>query len=284
MAPANCSLRVRLKGDTLFMDTLKTWLSDNFSGSSGNLLSALLMLVLGLALIRGLMLLLRKALEKSRLERAAHSLIYSLTRVVLYILLGLIVASGLGIDVTGVVALASVLTLAVSLALQNILANIIGGFTILSTQPFHSGDYVEIAGQSGTVEEINMTYTRLATPDRKQISIPNSAVVAAQVVNYSTAEIRRVELTVSASRDTPVAQVLEALLEAGNVEDVLADPAPQAVVTAYEDSAIRYSLRLWTRNETYWDVYFRVSRQLQEILNRHDIKAPSLRQTVHLDR
>lgn len=266
------------------MDTLKTWLSDNFSGSAGNLLSALLILVLGLALIRGLMLLLRKALEKSRLERAAHSLIYSLTRVVLYILLGLIVASSLGIDVTGVVALASVLTLAVSLALQNILANIIGGFTILSTQPFHSGDYVEIAGQSGTVEEINMTYTRLATPDRKQISIPNSAVVAAQVVNYSTAEIRRVELTVSASRDTPVAQVLEALLEAGNVEDVLADPAPQAVVTAYEDSAIRYSLRLWTRNETYWDVYFRVSRQLQDILNRHDVKAPSLRQTVHLDR
>ena len=133
-----------------------------------NVLPVALILVGGLLIIHIVTLSVTKLLEKTKLEKAAHSLIRAVIRVTLFILLGLIVASRLGIDVTSVVALASVLTLAVSLALQNILANVIGGFTLLSTCPFHSGDYVEIAGQSGTVEEINMTYTVLATPDNKR--------------------------------------------------------------------------------------------------------------------
>ena len=151
---------------------------------------ALIILVLGVLAIRIIGKVLTKALEKSRLEKAAHVLILSLAKTALYILLGLIVASTLGIDVTSIVALASVLTLALSLALQNMVSNIIGGFTILYTQPFHSGDYVEIAGQAGTVREINMTYTQMTTPDNKVISIPNSAVVAAQIVNYSAETTR----------------------------------------------------------------------------------------------
>ena len=161
---------------------------------------ALIILVLGVLAIRIIGKVLTKALEKSRLEKAAHVLILSLAKTALYILLGLIVASTLGIDVTSIVALASVLTLALSLALQNMVSNIIGGFTILYTQPFHSGDYVEIAAQSGTVQEINMTYTKLTTPDNKVISIPNSAVVAAQIVNYSTEPTRRVDVAVTVAR------------------------------------------------------------------------------------
>lgn len=264
------------------MEQLKLWISTHLSGAAGSLCNAILLLALGLVLIRAVMLVIRKALVRSRLEKAAHSLILSLAQVAMYILLGLSVASALGIDVTGIVALASVLTLAISLALQNMLANIIGGFTIVSTQPFHSGDYVEIDGQSGTVEEINMTYTRLATPDNKQISIPNSTVVAAQVVNYSTAKVRRVEVTVSASRETPVRAVLDSLLTAGNVEGVLPDPKPQAVVSAYEDQAIRYSLRLWTKNEDYWKVYFAVTENLQNILNAHGVEPPATRQSVRI--
>ena len=106
-----------------------------------------------------------KALERSKLEKAAHSLIRTLVRTVIYVLLALMVASGLGIDVTGVVALASVLTLAVSLSVQNLLTNVLGGFTLLYTHPFKSGDFVEVAGKSGTVQEISMTYTKLATAD-----------------------------------------------------------------------------------------------------------------------
>ena len=176
---------------------LKDFFTTLGTGALDKVLHAVLVLVIGLLIIRVVTKLLQGGLEKSHLEKAAHSLILSLAKVAMYILLGLSVASSLGIDVTGIVALASVLTLAVSLSLQNMLTNVIGGFTILSTHPFHSGDYVEIAGQSGTVQEINMTYTRLATFDNKLISIPNSAVVAAQIVNYSAADTRRVDIPVS---------------------------------------------------------------------------------------
>ena len=141
---------------------LKDFFTALGTGALNKVLHAVLVLVIGLLIIRVVTKLLQGGLEKSHLEKAAHSLILSLAKVAMYILLGLSVASSLDIDVTGIVALASVLTLAVSLSLQNMLTNVIGGFTILSTHPFHSGDYVEIAGQSGTVQEINMTYTRLA--------------------------------------------------------------------------------------------------------------------------
>lgn len=85
---------------------------------------------------------------------------------------------------------------------------------------------MEIAGQSGTVQEINMTYTRLATFDNKLISIPNSAVVAAQIVNYSAADTRRVDIPVSASYDAPTQKVIDALVQAGTMDNVLLTPAP----------------------------------------------------------
>ena len=149
------------------------------------LLPAMLMLVAGLFVIRIVKTILKRILRNSKLEKAAHSLILSLFSVVLYILLGLMVASSLGIDVSGIVALASVLTLAVSLSVQNFLTNVIGGFTLLYTQPFHSGDYVEVGAEAGTVVEIGMTYTKLQTPDNKMISIPNATVVAGDIVNYT---------------------------------------------------------------------------------------------------
>ena len=251
---------------------------------SGNLLKAVLTFAVGMLAIRIVMKLIRMTLEKSKLEKAAYSLITSLASAAMYILLGLVTASTLGIDVTSIVALASVLTLALSLALQNMVSNIIGGFTILYTQPFHSGDYVEIAGQGGTVVEINMTYTMLSTPDNKRIAIPNSSVVAAQIVNYSAAETRRVEVVASASYDAPVQKVLDALLEAGSLEQVLSDPAPAAVVTAYGDSAISYSLRLWVKNADYWDVYFAVNKRVKEVFDAEGIEMTYPHLNVHLDK
>lgn len=251
-------------------------------GSS--VLKAVVILVAGILAIRIVMKLIRMTLEKSRLEKAAHSLITSLAKAAMYILLGLITASALGIDVTSIVALASVLTLALSLALQNMVSNIIGGFTILYTQPFHSGDYVEIAGQGGTVAEINMTYTMLSTPDNKNIAIPNSSVVAAQIVNYSSAETRRVEVVANASYEAPVQKVLDALIRAGSVDKVLPDPAPAAVVTAYGESAISYSLRLWVKNADYWDVYFQVNKRVKEIFDEEGIAMTYPHLNVHLDK
>ena len=249
-----------------------------------NLSAAVVILVIGVLVIRVIMRLIEASLSKSRLEKAAHSLILSLAKAAMYILLFLIAASTLGIDVSSIVALASVLTLALSLSLQNMVSNIIGGFTILYTHPFHSGDYVEIAGQGGTVREINMTYTVLTTPDNRVVSIPNSAVVAAQIVNYTCADSRRVEIAVSASYDAPTQKVLDALVQAGTVDNVLLEPAPAAVITDYGDSAISYSLRLCVKPTDYWDVYFLVMQRVKDVFDQQGIEMTYPHLNVHLDK
>lgn len=246
--------------------------------------SALLIVILGVLAIRVVLTVLRKTLERSKLEKAAHSLILSLVRAGLYLVVFLSAASALGIDVTGIVALASVLTLALSLSLQNMASNVVGGFTILYNHSFHSGDFVEVAGQAGTVKEINMTYTVLITADNKMISIPNSSVVASQIVNYSAQETRRVEIAVSAGYDAPVQKVLDALVQAGTRENVLEDPVPQAVVTAYGDSAISYSLRLWVKTPDYWDVYFAVTQRVKEIFDEQGITMTYPHLIVHMEK
>ena len=246
------------------------------------MITAVLILVIGILATRILLSVLKKTLEKSKLEKAAFSLITSLTKVAMYLLIGLSAASALGIDVTGIVAMASVLTLALSLALQNMVANVIGGFTILYTHPFHSGDYVEIAGQGGTVKEINMTYTMLTTADNKLVSIPNSAVVAAQITNYSAMETRRVEVVVSASYETPTQKVLDALVLAGTVDNALLTPAPAAVITAYGESAISYSLRIWVKTPDYWDVYFAVNQRVKTIFDEQGIQMTYPHLNVHI--
>lgn len=261
---------------TMFMELILSFLY--------RLLPAVVELVIGILAIRIILKITTTALEKSKLEKAAYSLITSLLRIALYLLLGLIVASSLGIDVTGVVALASVLTLALSLSLQNMLTNVIGGFTLLYTHPFHSGDFVQIADQSGTVQEIGMTYTKLTTGDNKLIAIPNSSVVSAQIINFSAADTRRVEVTVSASYDAPIQKVLDALVLAGTVDNALLEPAPKAVVTGYGDSAINYSLRLWVKNPDYWDVYFEVTRRVKDIFDEQGISMTYPHLNVHLDK
>lgn len=260
------------------------WVTDKGLNLMLTVFTFLIIAVIGYLLIRVVIRILNKILINSKLEKAAHSLIKTLVKTVLYILLGLILASSLGIDVTGIVALASVATLAVSLALQNMLANVIGGFTLLYTHPFSAGDYVEIAGQSGTVMEVGIAYTRLTTSDNKLVSIPNSAVVAAEIVNYTVTGTRRVELTVTASYDANPDKVVAALLEATQDERVLADPAPFAALTSYGDSAIGYTIRVWVKTADYWDVYHKINRQISIIFAREGIEMTYPHLNVHLDK
>lgn len=261
-----------------------SWATENGMNLLTVCLKTVIIGAIGCLLIRIVMKLLTKILEKSKLDKAAHGLIITLARTVLYILLGLILASGLGIDVTGIVALASVATLALSLALQNMLANVIGGFTLLYTHPFSSGDYVEIAGQSGTVTEVGMAYTKLTTPDNKLVSIPNSAVIAAEIVNYSVTGTRRVGFTFSVSYDADPDAVVEALLTAAKDDRVLDEPAPFAALDTYGDSAISYVLRVWTKTEDYWDVYYDVNRKVQELFKAKGIEMTYPHLNVHIEK
>ena len=250
-----------------------------------SVLPAFAMLVVGMLAIRVIMKLVDKSMAKSKLEKAAVSLIRSLLRVVLWVLLGLMVASKLGIDVTGVVALASVASLALSLSLQDALSNVIGGFMLLSNHPFHSGDYVEIAGQGGVVQTIDITYTKLTTGDNKTISIPNSAVVASQIINYSTSGIRRVDINVTASYDSPIPTVKAALLEAAKLDTVLDAPAaPFAAVLGYGDSAINYTLRVWTPADEYWNTMFTINENIKTEFDKAGVEMTYPHLNVHIDK
>lgn len=250
----------------------------------GSLLPAILLAVVGIFGIKAVLKILQGLLNKSHLEKAAHSLILSVAKVVLYVLLGLMVAAKLGVDVSGIIALASVLTLAVSLAVENALANVFGGFTLLYTQPFHSGDLVEIAGQTGTVQEIGLTYTKLLTGDSKLISIPNSAVTSAQIVNYSATGKRRIDVKVSASYDAAVENVLQALREAGKLPTALEDPAPFAAVSNYGDSAIEYVVQVWCAGEDYWTTLFELNKNIKVCFDAKGIEMTYPHLNVHIEK
>lgn len=260
-----------------------TWFSGAGAAVLNHALSALATLAVGLFVIRLALRLERTALEKTHLEKAAHSLVYSLTKVGLYLLLGLSIAACLGIDVTGVVALASVLTLAISLSLQNMLTNVFSGFSLLTTHPFHSGDYVDIGDLSGTVASIDMTYTRLVTVENKVVCIPNSTVMSATIVNYSANPTRRAELHIAASYDAPTQKVIDALVQAATVDNALLEPAPFAAVESYGDNAINYILRFWTKTPDYWDVYFAVNQRVKDIFDQQGIEMTYPHLNVHFD-
>lgn len=266
------------------MESLKTLLSGWLKqGLADKIITTAITLVVGILIIKAVLRLMTRALERTKLEKAAHSLILSLAKVGLYLLLGMSIATGLGIDVTGVVALASVLTLAVSLALQNMLSNVLGGFTLLTTHPFHSGDYVDIGSQSGTVTQIDMSYTRLVTPDNKVVCIPNSTVLASEVVNYSANDTRRAQIQVSAGYDAPTQKVIDALVLAATVDNTLLEPAPFAAVESYGDNAINYLLRFWTKTEDFWDVYFAVNQRIKSIFDEQGIPMTYPHLNVHFD-
>jgi small conductance mechanosensitive channel len=266
------------------MDKLMEWMQPAGEFMARKLLPMVALTVLGIVTVHILMKLVRKMLEKSKLEKAAHTLILTVCQIALYVLLALIVASGLGIDVTSLVAMASVLTLAISLAVQNLLANVFGGFTLLYTKPFASEDFVEIAGQSGTVKEIGLSYTKLATADNKVVSIPNSAVVAAEIVNYTVTGTRRLDINLEVSYSVAPELVLEILEKAADHPLVLSDPAQVIAIKEYNQQSITYGIMLWCDTSDYWTLKFDINRELSRRALEAGITFYDPHLHVHLDK
>ncbi len=250
--------------------------------AAARLLPAVILIVIGILAINILQSILKAALSKTKLDPQLTKLLLGVVAPVLYVILGLIAADKLGIDVTSIVALASVLTLAISLSLQSALGNIFGGFTLLYTKPFTAGDFVEIAGQSGTVKEVGLAYTRLTTVDNKLISIPNSAVVAAEIVNYTVTGTRRLDITVTAAYSAKPEDVIAALLAAAEIPQVLADPAPHAGVTDYGESSVAYVLQVWTASADYWPAKFAILNSLKSIFAQRGVEMSYPHVNVHM--
>ena len=247
-------------------------------------LPAAIVLLAGIVIAKVLMQLIKSLLGKTKLDKSVSNLMLSVIRVLLYVSLALIVLATLGVDITGVVALASVLTLAISLSVQNTLTNVIGGFTLLTTKPFSAGDFVEIAAQSGTVQEVGLAYTKLCTGDNKTISIPNNAVVSAEIVNYTVAGTRRVDVLISVPYDAPVDQVLAALRQAAQVPTAMNAPAPFAAVKNYDGGTINCLLQVWSKSEHYWTTLFEVNKNVKQIFDAQGLCLTCPHIYVHTDK
>lgn len=253
--------------------------------SFGSILKILLLILVLLVLIKLVTKLLDRGLERSKIDRSLFGFLRAGAKILLYFIAATIVAGSLNIDVTSLIALFSVAGLALSLAIQGALSNLAGGIVILTTKPLRVGDYVSIGPDEGFVEEIGMTYTRLATYDRRIISIPNSTVTSSNVVNFTVEGKRRVELVVTASYDCPVEDVKAALQEAVRaVPGFLEEPAVFIRVSGYGDSAIAYTVRVWCLCDDYWDCYYGLLEGVKTAFDAHGILMTYPHLNVHLDK
>ena len=247
------------------------------------ILKIVALILIGMLVIRVILNIVDKMLERSKSLVSLRTYIKSVVKVLLWFLLILMVAGSLGIEVTSIIALLSVAGLAVSLALQNTLSNLAGGIMLLVTKPFEVGHYVEADGIGGTVAAIDLAYTTLTTPDNKEIFIPNSQIAAAKIVNYTVMGTRRVDLTFTASYDAPTATVKKAIQEVlDTLPQIMQDPAPVIWLTAYQSSSIEYTVRVWTAGADYWDVYFAIMEGVRESFARNDVEMTYDHLNVHL--
>ena len=238
-------------------ETVKSLWSSIENITASNIFGAVLSIVISLVLIKVLTKVLERALGRSKLDASLQTLLRNLVKGALWAVAAIIVLGCLGIEVTSLVAVLSVVGLAFSLALQNFLSNVAGGMQLLASHPFSVGDFVDVGVCSGTVEEIGMFYTKITTPDNKLVQLPNSAIVTANITNFSAHPTRRVELKVSAAYDAPTAQVTALLAQMAQEHPlVLAEPEPAVHVEQYGDSAICYVMRVWCANDDYWTVYY----------------------------
>lgn len=229
----------------------------------GRLLSALLLLLVCLAVVRLLLGMTRRLVGRAALDERIKRYILRGLRAFLYLLTALVMAGSLNIDVSSLIALVGVFGLAVSLAVQDVLGNVAGGMVLLFSKPFTLGDYVSTADGEGEVAEITLTHTKLDTPAGQRVMLPNSKLTAGQIVNYTVRGVRRADHAVSASYNDAPEAVRSACLKAlSQTPNILPDPAPQVVLTAYGESSIEYRVRFWAKTEDYWDAHF---RSLEEI-------------------
>ena len=263
------------------MDKIKEYIgSINF----GRIVPALVVLLVGIIVAKLLLKLFDRALGKSKLNKSMFSFVKTLMRALIYAIVVLVAASCMGIDVTSLIALLSVVSLAVSLAVQNALSNIVGSFSILATQPFNVGDLVQIGSDSGVVEEISMSHTRLLAVDGRTIYIPNSDAAAARVCNYSVAGRRRVELCFTAAYEDDIDKVKAAVLKAASHPKLLTDPEPVVILSAYLDSAIEYQFLGWTAAGDYLEVKNFINEAVKREFDKQHISIPFPQMDVHIQK
>ena len=225
-----------------------------------------------------------KAVKKMKLEPTANKFVGSLIHVVVYAVAVLVIAGTLGVDVTSLVAIFSVVGAAFALAAQNTLANFFGGILLLVSKPLLAGEYVVTTGGEGVVQEVGLLHTNFLMPDNRVVVVPNNTIVSGVIVNCSRGGTRRVDLNFSISYDADMESVKRVIVEVMEANPmVLREPElPFARVTAFGESAVTYTARFWCKGSDFWPVQYDLLEQTKKALDKAGIEIPYNHLNVHM--
>ncbi|CCK74895.1 MscS Mechanosensitive ion channel family protein [Oleispira antarctica RB-8] len=226
-----------------------------------------------------------KALKIRNIDDTVASFIHNLSYGALYVFVIIAALSQLGIQTASFITVIGAAGLAIGLALQGSLSNFASGVLMIIFRPFKIGDYVEAGGKSGTVEDIQIFCTRLKTPDNKVVIIPNSSIMDDSIVNYSTKEMRRVDLKIGVSYDAylpDVTALLKKTVEAN--AKVLHAEGYKIAVLELGDSSVNFVVRTWAKTPEYWDVYFELTESIKLALDENNIGIPYPQMDVHMQK
>lgn len=235
----------------------------------------LAVIIVGFILVKIILAIIRRQLSKTKLDRTIQTFVCSILKFVLYLILIFAIISSLGISITGLTVVFSAVSLAISLALQDSLKNLVNGFVLISTGIVKQGDWVEIGGKEGSVLDVRMIYTVLKTADNKKILIPNSSVMSGSIVNFNTLGYRRVDVnfTIAYDSDVDKAKQIVKNVFASN-EAIYNDPAPSVVLSELGESSITLTVKAWCSSDDYWDTKWYLIDNIFNEFKRNNINIP----------
>ena len=252
-------------------------------GWAGKLLLAVIIFIVGRWIAKLLTRLFRKAADK----RALDPTVSNFTANLLYYLLLLVVLvaalSQAGLQMASVIAILGAAGLAVGLALKDSLSNFAAGIMLVMFRPFRAGDYVDVAGVSGTVTQVKIFSTILTTPDNVEITVPNNQVFSNEIKNYTANGQRRIDLMIGVSYDDDLKlarSVIEKVIQ--GEEEVLDEPEPVIWVHELGDSSVNFAVRPWVRTEVYWPTRARIIETIKFELEAAGCSIPYPQRDVHL--
>ncbi|HJD94192.1 MAG TPA: mechanosensitive ion channel [Bacteroides togonis] len=247
-----------------------------------SLLAALVIYIVGRFIIKYILRFITSLMVKRKVEVSVQTFLRSLLKIVLNLILAFAIISKLGVETTSFAALLASAGVAIGMALSGNLSNFAGGLIILVFKPFKVGDYIDAPGGSGTVKEIQIFHTLIATTDNRMIYIPNGSLSSNAVTNYNKQETRRLEWVFGVEYGEDVQKVRAVLQRIVDADPrILTTPAPMIVLKTLNASSVDVMVRVWTKTEDYWDVMFEVNELVYDTFNKEGIGFPFPQLTVH---
>lgn len=243
---------------------------------------AIIVYVVGKLLIKLIHRILVKLLSRKNIDAGVRTFLYSLTNIVLTILLIISVIGALGVNTASFAALLASAGVAIGMALSGNLQNFAGGLIILIFKPYKVGDFIEVQGVSGTVKEMQILNTILTTTDNKVIYIPNGSLSSGTIVNYSRMETRRVDFVFGVEYGSDYEYVRSVVMDIINSDSrILKEPLPTVALQALADSSVNIVVRVWVKSADYWNVYFDMNKTVYKVFNEKNISFPFPQLTIH---